>query len=42
LTKRISAIRWGIAGNIIVAWIFTIPGTMLLGGGIYWLISLFI
>ena len=42
LTKRISAIRWGIAGNIIVAWIFTIPGTMLLGGGTYWLISLFI
>jgi len=42
LTKRISAIRWGIAGNIIVAWIFTIPDTMLLGGGTYWLISLFI
>ena len=24
-TKRLSAVRWGIAGNIIVAWVLTIP-----------------
>jgi len=42
LTKRVSAIRWGIAGNIIIAWIFTIPGTMLLSAGIYYIISLIV
>jgi len=42
LTKRVSAIRWGIAGNIIIAWIFTIPGTMVLSAGIYYIISLII
>ncbi|MCB9000181.1 MAG: inorganic phosphate transporter [Bacteroidales bacterium] len=42
LTKRVSSIRWGIASNIIYAWIFTIPGTMLLSGGIYYIISLFL
>jgi PiT family inorganic phosphate transporter len=25
-TRRASAVRWGVAGNIIAAWIFTIPG----------------
>jgi inorganic phosphate transporter, PiT family len=24
-TKRLSAVRWGIAGNIVVAWVFTLP-----------------
>jgi inorganic phosphate transporter, PiT family len=24
-TKRLSAVRWGVAGNIVLAWIFTIP-----------------
>lgn len=24
-TKRLSAVRWGVAGSIIVAWVFTIP-----------------
>jgi len=23
--KRVSAVRWGVAGNIVVAWVFTIP-----------------
>lgn len=42
LTKRVSSVRWGVATNIIYAWILTIPGTMILSGGIYWIISLFI
>ncbi|MCF8371939.1 MAG: inorganic phosphate transporter [Bacteroidales bacterium] len=42
LTERVSAIRWGVAGNIILALVFTIPGTMLLSGGVYWIISQFI
>jgi phosphate/sulfate permease len=24
-TRRLSAVRWGVAGNIVVAWVFTIP-----------------
>jgi len=34
-TKRISAVRWGVAGNIIWAWILTIPVSALLSVGIY-------
>jgi len=25
-TKRLSAVRWGVAGNIVAAWVFTFPG----------------
>jgi PiT family inorganic phosphate transporter len=25
-TKRLSAVRWGVASNIVGAWIFTFPG----------------
>jgi PiT family inorganic phosphate transporter len=24
-TRRFSAVRWGVAGNIVVAWVLTIP-----------------
>ncbi|MBN9069403.1 MAG: inorganic phosphate transporter, partial [Rhizobiales bacterium] len=24
---RVSAVRWGIAGNIVIAWIVTLPAT---------------
>jgi PiT family inorganic phosphate transporter len=27
--KRFSAVRWGVAGNMLVAWILTIPATAL-------------
>jgi inorganic phosphate transporter, PiT family len=37
-TRRLSAVRWGVAGQIVVAWILTWPGCMLLG---YVLSSLF-
>jgi PiT family inorganic phosphate transporter len=30
--KRLSAVRWGVAGNIVVAWILTLPGAALIGG----------
>jgi PiT family inorganic phosphate transporter len=26
-TKRLSAVRWGVAGNIVFAWILTIPAS---------------
>jgi PiT family inorganic phosphate transporter len=38
-TTKLSAIRWGVAGNIVLAWIFTIPATVGMGAGIYALAS---
>jgi len=32
-----SAVRWGLAGNIIVAWIVTIPASGLIAALFYWL-----
>ena len=31
--RGLHAVRWGVAGNILVAWIFTIPMAGLVGGG---------
>ena len=42
MTKRLSAVRWGIAGNIILAWIITIPAAALMGGFTYYVLQLFI
>ncbi|MBA4384933.1 MAG: anion permease [Anaerolinea sp.] len=36
---RPSKVRWGVAGEIASAWLFTIPSTALLAAGIYWLIT---
>ena len=30
--RRISAVKWGVAGNILTAWIVTLPVSMVLGG----------
>jgi PiT family inorganic phosphate transporter len=35
-TKRLSAVRWGVAGTIIWAWILTIPISGILSAGIYY------
>ncbi len=35
-TKRLSAVRWGIAGNIVVAWFLTIPAAALVAAAMYW------
>ena len=35
-TKRLSAVRWGVAGNIVVAWILTIPMSALVAAALYW------
>ena len=32
-TRRLSAVRWGIAGRIVTAWVLTIPGCFVLGYG---------
>jgi inorganic phosphate transporter, PiT family len=33
--KRVSAVRWGVAGNIVVAWVLTLPAAALIGGLTY-------
>jgi len=35
-TRRFSAVRWGIAGNIVVAWLLTLPAAALVAAGMYW------
>ncbi|MGO8684365.1 MAG: anion permease [Thermoleophilia bacterium] len=40
-TQRLSAVRWGVAGNILTAWILTLPMAALFGAGAYELIHLF-
>lgn len=40
--RRLSAVKWGVAKSIVLAWIVTLPITMALGGGIVFLIQFFI
>jgi PiT family inorganic phosphate transporter len=35
-TKRLSAVRWGVAGNILVAWVLTIPMAALAAALAFW------
>jgi len=39
-TRRLSAVRWGVAGTIIWAWILTIPITGTLSAGIYYILTM--
>ena len=34
-TQRLSAVRWGVAGNIVTAWVLTLPAAGLVGAGVY-------
>jgi PiT family inorganic phosphate transporter len=38
--KRLSAVRWGVAGNIVRAWVLTLPAAGLIGAAIYELADL--
>lgn len=40
--KRLSAVKWGVAGKIVWAWVLTIPLSGLVGALCYWLVSLFL
>jgi PiT family inorganic phosphate transporter len=42
VTKRISAVRWGVTIELIWAWVLTIPVSALLAAGIFYLIRLFL
>jgi PiT family inorganic phosphate transporter len=35
-TRRFSAVRWGVAGNIAVAWLLTLPAAALVAGALYY------
>src|SRR3954451_20292618 len=39
--KRLSAVRWGVAGNIVIAWILTLPAAALGGALVYGLTRIF-
>jgi inorganic phosphate transporter, PiT family len=39
--KRLSAVRWGVAGNIVAAWILTLPGAGAIGAACYGLTRIF-
>jgi len=38
-TRRLSAVRWGIAGNIALAWLLTLPAAGLVAAGLYYPVS---
>ena len=37
--RRASAVRWGVAGNVMIAWVITIPASATVGALFYWLVS---
>jgi inorganic phosphate transporter, PiT family len=39
--KRLSAVRWGVAGNIVGAWVLTIPASALVGAATYGVTRIF-
>ena len=38
--KRFSAVRWGVAGRVVWAWILTIPGSAILASLCVWIFRL--
>ncbi len=40
-TRRLTAVRWGIAGTILWAWVMTIPAAAVISAATYYLLSLF-
>jgi len=39
-TQRFSAVRWGVAGRIITAWIVTIPASAAVAALAWWVLRL--
>ena len=40
-TRRLSAVRWGVAGQIVWAWVLTIPCAAFIGATTFWICKLF-
>jgi PiT family inorganic phosphate transporter len=41
-SDRLSAVRWGVAGNIVIAWILTIPASALAAALAFVILDVFI
>jgi PiT family inorganic phosphate transporter len=41
-TRKLSAVRWGVAGNILLAWILTLPAAGLMAAAAFEIVHLFI
>ncbi|GLZ47036.1 inorganic phosphate transporter [Actinomycetospora sp. NBRC 106375] len=41
-TRRVSAVRWNVAGNIAVAWVLTLPAAAVVAAAAFWLLHLVI
>jgi len=39
-SRRLSAVRWNVAGRIVIAWVITLPAAAAIGAGFYWLAGL--
>jgi PiT family inorganic phosphate transporter len=39
-TRRLSAVRWGLTGRVLWAWVLTLPGAALIAAATYWLLQL--
>jgi PiT family inorganic phosphate transporter len=39
--RRVSAVRWNVTTNIVVAWVITMPAAALVGALFYWAVGLF-
>ena len=39
--KRVSAVRWGVAGNIVTAWVLTLPAAAAIGAAAYGMTRIF-
>jgi PiT family inorganic phosphate transporter len=38
-TRRLSAVRWGVAGQIVWAWVLTIPASALIGAACFYVVD---
>jgi inorganic phosphate transporter, PiT family len=41
-SDRLSAVRWGVAGNIVIAWVLTIPASAFVAGVAFYILDFFI
>ncbi|MEY2426942.1 MAG: inorganic phosphate transporter, PiT family, partial [Actinomycetota bacterium] len=40
-SRRLSAVRWGVAGRVVWAWILTIPGAFMIAAATYGIVAVF-
>jgi PiT family inorganic phosphate transporter len=39
--RRLTAVRWGVAGRVVWAWVLTIPGAFAISAVTYWIVGVF-